>query len=262
MYNLKYDVEDVDNITHTVYGLQYQYNSPKANEKWKYWSKIRAEYSDYDKYYFHFGLGANLSKNKRFTSAEIKIFPAENGPCYSKNIYRMQTNLYNDAFLFNKINTSLSIEGNFYTKSKDNTTVKTTNSFEGTMTGKAIWDKGLVKKSKWLPFVEISYLRSSIGDATFDLSLGYPYWMIDERFYSGGGLGWKFTKTDFTTQLEAGWFYDTYSSDFKRFVGNLTYQIFDFTAITANFEMYLQSKFYSNVIQFGVKYNMKKKQRK
>jgi len=262
MYSLKYDIKDPDNVTHKVYGLQYQLDSPKANEKWKYWSRFRAEYSDFNNYYFHFGAGANFSRHKKYTNMELKVFPVENGPSYSKSIYRMQTNLYHDAFFFNKINASLSVEGNFYTKSKTDTAIKTSNSFEGSVTTKIIWDNGLARKSKLLPLVELSYLRSSIGEATLNPALGYPYWIIPERFYSGGGLGWKYAQRDFTSFVEGSWFYDTYTNDFKRFIGNLTYQVFDYTALTANFEMYVQSKYYSNVVQFGVKYNMKKKQRK
>jgi hypothetical protein len=69
-------------------------------------------------------------------------------------------------------------------------------------------------------------------------------------------------ESDFNCRVEAAWFYDDYSTDFKRFIGNIAYQLFDYTAITTSFEIYSQSKFYSNAIQFGVKYNLKKKQKK
>lgn len=262
MFSLKYPVEDPDNVTHNVYGLQYQLTSPKTDEKWKYWTRVRGEYSNQEKYYVHFGAGANFSKDKRFTNTELKIFPMENGPSYSKNIYRIQSNFYKDGYFFDKINASLSLEGNFYTKSKGNQSYYTNNSFEGTATGKVIWDDGKEKKSRLLPLVELSYLRSSIGESTLELSSGYPYWIIKERFYSGGGLGWKYHYKDLNSFVETSWFYDTYSNDFKRFIGNLSYQLWDYTALTGNFEMYVQSKYYSNVIQFGVKYNLKQKTKK
>ena len=115
-----------------------------------------------------------------------------------------------------------------------------------------------------MPFIESSYLKSSISWSPTLAASGYPYWIIANRFYAGGGLGWRFGKenTDFNSRIEAAWFYDDYSNEFKRIMGEVSYQIFDFTAITTSFEIYSQSKFYSNAIQFGVKYNLKKKQKK
>ncbi len=264
MYKLNYDIQDEDNLTHTLYGLQYEFKNPKKQDQLQYWSKIIGEYSDFDRFYFQLGVGGNFSKNKKYTSAELKIFPAETGPAYSKNIYRLQGNLYQDASVFGKLNVSLSLEANYYTPSKTNAKIATSDSYQGSATAKIIWDNGLPKKSKLLPFIESSYLESSIGHASITPSIGYPYWMIDSRFYAGGGVGWKLGKeeSDFNCRVEAAWFYDDYSADFKRFIGNIAYQIFDYTAITTSFEIYSQSKFYSNAIQFGVKYNLKKKQKK
>ena len=264
MYKINFEIEDSDNTSHSIYGLQYQFNNPENFEKLQYWSKIRGEYSDFGKYYFQFGLGGNYSKNKKFTSAEIKIFPAESGPAYSKNIYRTQGNLYHDRYLFGLINTSFSLEANYYTKSNSNSVATTSDSYQGSITTKISLDNGEEKKSRLIPFIEASYLKSSLGKATVALSSGYPYWMIENRFYTGGGLGWKFGKpeSNFTSRVEAAWFYDDYADEFKRFTGELSYQILDFTAITTSFELYSQSEFYSNVVQFGVKYNLKKRQKK
>ncbi len=264
MYKINFEIEDSDNVSHSIYGLQYQFRNPENFEKLQYWSKIRGEYSDFGKYYFQFGLGGNYSKNKQYTSAEIKIFPAETGPAYSKNIYRTQGNLYHDNYLFGLINTSFSLEANYYTKSNSNSVATTSDSYQGSFTTKIGLDNGEEKKSRLVPFIEASYLKSSIGKTTLDLSSGYPYWMIEHRFYAGGGLGWKFGKqeSNFISRVEAAWFYDDYADEFKRFTGEISYQIRDFTAITSSFELYSQSKFYSNVIQFGIKYNLKKRQKK
>lgn len=264
MYKLNYDIQDEDNRTHTLYGLKYEIKNPKKQDQLQYWSRIIGEYSDFNRFYFQLGVGGNFSKNKKFTSAELKIFPAETGPAYSKNIYEFQGNLYQDASVFGKLNVSLSLEANYYTPSKTNAKIVTSDSYQGSATAKIIWDNGLPKKSKLLPFIESSYLESSIGYASIPTATGYPYWIIDSRFYAGGGVGWKLGKeeSDFNGRVEAAWFYDDYSTDFKRFTGNIAYQLFDYTAITTSFEIYSQSKFYSNAIQFGVKYNLKKKQKK
>lgn len=262
MYKIEYQINDeADNITHTLYGIQYQFNNAKKEEKLQYWSKIRAEYSDSEKMYYQFGVGANFSKNKKYRSAEFKIFPAESGPAYSKSIYRMQLNYYQDSYFLKYLNGSLSLEGNYYTQSKTNSAFTTGDSYEGSLTGKLSMDKGEEKKSKFLPFIEASYSQASIARGIIDNNFGYPYWIIDSRFFAGGGLGWKFglSDSDLTGRVEAGWFYDDYSDEFKRYMGEINYQIFDYTGIKVTFELYTQSKFYSNAIQFGIKHNLKYK---
>ena len=161
-------------------------------------------------------------------------------------------------------NASVSLEGNFYLKSKPNTNVKTSDTYEGSITTKLILDDGVEKKSKFLPFIEGSRTQASLGKSTVPPATGYPYWIIDERLYGGGGIGWKYGLSDgnLITRVEAAHFFDDYSKEFQRYVGEVAYQIFDYTLITASFEVYTQSKFYSNVIQFGVKYNLKKRKKK
>jgi hypothetical protein len=263
MYKIVFDIQDVDNKTHAINGLQYQFRNPENFENLHYWSKIRGEYSDFGKYYFQFGLGGNFSKNKKFTTAEIKILPVESGPGYSKNVYTVQSNLYHDGYFLGLINASLSLEANYYSKSISNSDT-TSDAFQGAITSKVGLDNGEEYKSKLIPFIEASYYKSSIENSSLALSSGYPYWMIENRFYAGGGLGWKFGKEEnnFTSRVEASWFYDDFAADFKRFTGQIFYQIQDFTALTAIFEIYSQSKFYSNSIQFGIKYNLKRRQKK
>ena len=83
--------------------------------------------------------------------------------------------------------------------------------------------------------------------------------MIKNRLYGGGGLGWAYGLGDFKTKLEAAYFLDDYSKNFQRYTGNVQYQLFDYTALTLNFEFFAQDKYYSNSVQLGVKYNLKKK---
>jgi hypothetical protein len=263
MYRVNVAVSDPDNVTQKLYGFQYGFKNTKNVNKLQYWTTARLEHSDLGKNFFQFEIGANRSKNKKFTSAEFKVFPAENGAAHSKNIYRLQGNVYQDATCWGIINTSALFETNYYTKSKKSATLSTEEAYGATLTGKAIVDNGEDKRSKFLPFLELSYLKSHVGNTELDLASGYPFWAISERFYAGGGLGWKFGKEDsnFNGRVEASWFYDDYSDQFKRFIGGVSYQIADYTAITAAFEIYSQTKFYSNVLQFGLKYNLKKRKK-
>jgi hypothetical protein len=263
MYRVNVEVEDVDNVTQSLYGIEYGFKNTQNVDQFQYWTTARVEHSDMGKYFFQFGIGGNRSKNKKFTSAEFKVFPAENGAAYSKNIYRLQGNLYQDTNIFGIVNASALLETNYYTKSSHRAKNSTDAAYGASLTSKIVLDNGEDKKSKFLPFIEISYLKSHVGNDSLDLSSGYPFWMINNRFYVGGGLGWKFGKTDsnFNSRVEASWFYDDYSEQFKRYIGEISYQIADYTAITAGFEVYSQTKFYSNVLQFGIKYNLKKKKK-
>jgi len=264
MYKIETNIKDKDNVTHAIGGVQYQFNNPKREEKLQYWGRGRVEYSDYQRFYYQFGIGANISKPRNFKSAEFRIAPTETGPAHSKRIYRFQLNLYQDIYFMKYFNASVSLEGNFYLKSKPNTNVKTGDTYEGSITTKLILDDGVEKKSKFLPFIEGSRTQASLGRSTVPPATGYPYWIIDERLYGGGGIGWKYGLSDgnLITRVEAAHFFDDYSKEFQRYVGEVAYQIFDYTLITASFEIYTQSKFYSNVIQFGVKYNLKKRKKK
>jgi len=267
MYRIETNVQDyIDNRSHDVFGFQYQYNNPKSFDKLQYWSRARYEYSTYNKKSFvHFGAGANFSKNKSYSSAELTIAPHENGPSYSKSIYRYQLNLYQNNYFFKHWNTTLSLEGNYYIPSEFlNKTYYTKESFEGVVIGKIIYDRWMENKHRLQPFVEASRSQASMGAATIPLSSGYPYWMIDDRFFYGGGLGYSIGRDgeNFNMKIEAAWFKDDYTDHFSRFMGNLDYQIFDYTSITCLFEYYLQEKFYSNALQFGIKHNLKKRQKK
>jgi hypothetical protein len=264
MYDIELPVSDADNRTHAVGGVQYQYNNPRSFDKLQYWGRARVEVNQDQKLYYHTGMGANFSRNKGYHSAEFKIFPFENGPAYSKNIYRMQLNLYNEKNFFNAFSASLSLEGNHYTPSSKDAQVYTTASYEGSITSKVTLDNGKPRKWQLLPFLEGSLSQASLGRGNADLQSGYPYWMIDDRLFGGGGLGVKYglDTADFRARVEAAHFFDDYSKEFQRFTGNVAFQLFDYTAITASFEVYVQSKFYSNNLQLGIKHNLKKKNRK
>ncbi len=264
MYKVNIKVKDNDNVTHAIGGLQYQFNSPKDAEHFHYWYKGRAEYSDFHKFYGQIGGGANYVFDKNYNSLELRVFPTETGPSHSKMIYRTQLNFYQDYYFFKHINPSLSVEGNYYMDSRSNLLVRIGKSYEFSVTGKIAWDNGIEKKNKIIPFVEGSRTQASIGEFTIDPSLGYPYWMIDDRLYGGGGVGWKhgLESGNLQSKLEATWFFDDYTNSFQRYTGEIAWQIFDYTAITASFEVYAQDKFFSNTVRFGVKYNLKKRKKK
>jgi hypothetical protein len=191
-------------------------------------------------------------------------------------------NLYQDFYIGKSINSSIAIEGNYYTEgllSRDtigpvinpnrpslfrkvytelaNGTRQVDDiddAYDAALTLRFMYDKGEEKKSKFIPFIE-----SQVSHGSRDLSIGYPYWIIKSRLYGGGGMGWKYTTENFSTSIEAGAFLDDFSGHFERVTAEVSYQLFDFTALTFNLEVFEQSKFYSNSLQFGIKHNFKKK---
>ena len=176
----------------------------------------------------------------------------------------MKLNIYQDYYLFDLVNASLSLEGNYYTPSKTESSITTKQSIEGSATAKIILDDGKPRKSMFLPFVEGSLSQASLGYTLMNLSSGYPYWLIDSRLYGGGGVGWKFGQEEdsFSARVEAAHFFDDYTGQFQRYSGKTSFRLFEFTSITASFEIYAQSKFYSNNLQLGVKHHLGRKNKK
>jgi hypothetical protein len=232
--------------------------------------------------YYQFGMGFNRSKERNFRSAGLNWFPVKTAPAMNQNIYQMQLNLYQDLYLGKHINSSIAIEGNYYTEgllSRDtigpvvnlnrtslfrkvytelaNGTSQVDDfddAYDAALTLRFMYDKGEEKKSKFIPFLE-----SQVSQGSRDLTIGYPYWIVKSRLYGGGGLGWKFSTENFSTSIEGGTFLDDFSGHFERVTAEVSYQLFDFTALTFNLEVFEQSKFYSNTLQFGIKQNLKKK---
>jgi hypothetical protein len=247
-----------DNKFTRVYGVEYQYNNPISFEKYQYWSRIRFEIDSYQQTYFQFGAGISKSFNKNYSSAQVSVFPVQTAPGHAKEIYHVQSVLYQSVFFMKKINATLGLESNYYTKSNTNTDFITDNNIDITATLRIGWDNGEEKKSKFVPFLE-----SSIQSGSADLSDGYPYWMLEKRLFGGGGLSYNYglDTNDFKAKVEAAYFFDDYAEVFQRFSGTVSYRLFNYTALMAGFEIFNQDKFYSNTIQFGLKHSFKEKNR-
>jgi hypothetical protein len=193
------------------------------------------------------------------------LAPAESGAAHSKSIYRFQLNYYQDVYLFGFLNANLSVEANYYNPSStENTRIVTGDTYDGSITGRLFYDKGNDQKFKISPFIEASRSQGSF-DSQYEpvLRVGYPFWVIDDRFYYGGGTAIKIgkEKDEFTMRLEGSYFLDDFSDSFQRYNGIINYLLFDYTQLTVNFELFVQSLYYSNAVQLGVKHSLKKKKR-
>jgi len=280
------------NFDNHLMGLQYKVTTAEREGKPNYWARARAEVDQKTKFFYQVGIGFNSAKERNYRSAEVNLFPVETAPGLNQGIYNLRLNLYEDFYLFKYINTSVSVEADYYTNgliSRDTivnpiifnpekpagpgdpwarkkftaldaqryTIEDFDNSYGASITARFMLDSGLERKMKFIPFLEVQY---AIG--THDLAVGYPYWMIKSRLYEGGGLGWKLKLTNLEARLEGGYFFDDFSDNFQRYMGFVSYQIFDYTALTAEVELYSQDRYYSNSVQFGIKYNLKKRTKK
>lgn len=277
-----------NNFDNALKGIEYKFTrkeDPEVEGKIQYWSRARFEIDDRNKGYFQFGGGLSLGKNRKFHSAEINVAPVAMASGMNMGIYQAKLDLFEEFYLFNRIHTSIAFEGSYYTdgligldtitaqppisEERPNPEARTRvnqisptqfvfadydDAIEGALTLRMAWDNGAEKRSKFIPYLEGQYALGSRN-----LTVGFPYWMIDERLYGGGGLGWAYNAKNFNSKLEAGYFLDDYSGNFQRYSGRVEYQLLDFTAISLNFEFFAQDKYYSNSLQLGIKHNFKKR---
>ena len=268
-YNKYYKQEFIENdknFDNSLSGIQYKFSKSQIEGKPQFWSRARIEIDKLKSLYYEFGFGINKFTNKVYKAAEFNIFPVETAPGLNQKIYQMRLNLYEDFYLMKNINASISLQGDYYTKSLlTNDSIpdanginylKTTygDTYEGSATIRVMYNNGKLKKNKFIPFFE-----SQATQASRDLENGYPYWVIKNRLNAGLGLNWQFKNKNFESKIDASYFLDNYSNNFQRFTGNFSYQLFDFTALTANVEVFAQTKFYTNSLQMGIKYNLKRK---
>lgn len=247
VYQLRNTVVELDNIDRDVLGVQYQLSSPEVFGEIQYWAKAGIEKDiEVDDYFYNGGLGVKLSKENSFMSAQLSAFPVRNGPGYSKKIYRINMAVYYEQQLFKK-NASLSVfsEGNYYT---DEVYSNANN---------AKFQYGLLKFSKISlnPFVE-----GQISFASTDRVNSYPYWVINNRYFGGSGLGLTYgekynSRTFFS--IDGAYFLDDYTDAFTRFTGSTSLQFLKYFVFKGGFEYYLQSEYYSNRFNFGLKYYLK-----
>lgn len=264
-YPINRDVNELDPISPEnnednqflrVYGMEYRYKNPFSFDKLQYWGRFRTEFTSDNEFFIQAGLGASITKNKNFSSAQMNLFPAETAPGYAKEIYQLKTNLYHSRYFLKKLNFTFSLESNYYTKSRKNEDFETENSIEGIATMRINWENGEPKKMKFIPFLE-----TSASKGTIDLPGGYPYWMLEDRLFGGGGLQWKLglDEDNLKINLEAGYFVDTFSDEFQRITGSVSYRVFNYWQINGSIELFNQDKFYSNTFNFGLKYNFRER---
>ncbi|WP_377712040.1 DUF2194 domain-containing protein [Pseudofulvibacter geojedonensis] len=247
LYQLKNTTIEEDNVDRDVIGIRYQLNNPEEFKKINYWVNVGVEKDLIDDEYLYNGsIGAKLSKEKNFISAQLQTFPVRNGPSYSKKIYRNNMSVYfEQKVLQTKGSLTAFTQGNYYSDDV----------FSNANTVKFQYNVYKLSEVTFKPFTE-----GHLSFASIDRVNSYPYWIINNRYFGGGGLGLTYgnqysSKT--FIHIDGAYFLDDYTDAFTRFTGNTSVRFFKYFVFTSSFEYYIQSQFYSNRFQFGLKYFLK-----
>jgi len=231
-----------ENIDRGLYGLDYQFQTAIKPGKFNYSGGARLEFDTADNVYYHLRAGASISHDSLYSAAAAFRRPALTGGAYGLKIYQTQINIYEELRINKIFRSTLYLEGNHY---DDDGTVDATAAL--TFYGK-VYQNG---RSSISGFTEIAGL---LGNN--DKSSGYPYWTLEERLYGGIGAGYSFIipKKDINITLDAAYFLDTFSDNFQRYRGSLSYPFYDKLYFSGNLEFYTLKNFYSNNFGIGLKY--------
>jgi hypothetical protein len=87
----------------------------------------------------------------------------------------------------------------------------------------------------------------------------FSYWTLDERFYGRLGVAYHYLNENnfWKLNLDAGYFLDTFSDEFQRYLGNILWPISKNLHFNTQAEFYTLKNFYSNNFTFGLKYFIK-----
>jgi hypothetical protein len=188
--------------------------------------------------------GASLAIDSLYSSLQASFKPAITGPAYGLNIYRGQLGIYEELQLKNSFNIVVALEGNYYTDG----------AIDGLILSKLGYNLKATASSTFTPFIEAAGMLG-----TTDNRNGFPYWTIKERLYGGGGLSYRYknSRTKVEAALNTAAFLDTFSDNFLRYGGSLSYPVSDYFTIKAGAEFFTLKNFYSNNFNLGLKYYLK-----
>lgn len=245
--DLNLNAFDINNVPHTLFGLKYRYQTRENTAKPIFYALGGLEQDDVSNTFFTFGAGISHSNERSFKSVGYTFIPVKTGPAISREIYWGQLIGYYETGYAKTFQTSFSPVLSHYT----------TGALEGSLTGKLFYNAKKGTGSRFSPFAEA--FVSGSNDNQPD---GNPFWIIDSRFYGGGGLAWTYGRDQsrkLYARLEAGAFYDTYTDNFLRFTGNFSFPIKKFTYVTGQFEFFNQALYYSNGFKFGIKHYFRRR---
>lgn len=238
---------DANNVPHTLYGFQYRYQTRENTDKPIFYALGGLEQDDLSNTFFTIGAGVSQSNQKNFKSLGYTFSPVKTGPAISRQIYWSELVGYYESGYGKTFQTSISPVFTHYT----------TGAMEGAITGTFFYNTKRGTGSRFSPYAE-----AFVSAANENLEDGNPYWIVDNRFYGGGGLAWTYGQDQsrkLYVRIEAGAFYDSYTESFVRLSGNFAFPLKEYTFVTGRFEYFNQAIYYSNGFQFGIKHYFRRR---
>lgn len=237
---------DPQNLAHELYGLHYGFQTANSPLKPLFSLGVGLQRDNFNKMFFDLEASISKSKENVFKSLTLDLAPVQTGVGISKGIYKSEMIGYYERGSTKFLQSSYALVGSYYTNG----------GAEAALTSRLFVNLKRENKSRFSPFAEIFMSASNKSQEN-----GNPYWIISSRFYGGGGLAWINGKDErkLKSRVEAGYFFDSYTNGFLRVTGNLSFPIKEFTYVTTQFELFNQSLYYSNGIQFGIKHFLDRK---
>ena len=243
-YALILPTEQPLNTTENFYGVLYKFQSKERQQKINFAAATMLEFNNSSTFY-HINLGANLSKNNLYSSAQLSFKPAITSPAYNLNIYRTQLLIYEELSINEKYQAILNMEGNYYSDNESDILLlaKFGRKFK-------LNDNTIV-----IPFIEAAGMLGTSNKST-----GFPYWTIDERLYGGVGVNYQYKNeaSSLAFGLNSAAFLDTFSGNFYRYGGSIQYPVSAYFSINGSAEFFTIQNFYSNNFSLGLKYYFNK----
>lgn len=239
--SLNLNVFDPNNVSHDLYGFRYNYLSAQRINKPLLGYSVGLEQDNFGKNFFNFASTLSRSKENVFKSLSLTLEPMKTGPALSRNIYRSELQGYYERGANQFLQTNIAAVGSYYTDG----------GLETAVTSRIFMNVNRENKSYFSPFIE-----AFVSVSNRNQPVGNPYWMIESRFYGGGGIAWTYGRDErkLKVRLEASYFYDSFTDNFFRLTGNVSFPIKEFTHITSQFELFNQALYYSNGAQLGIKH--------
>ena len=243
MYPLNFNLPNPDNIRRDLFGFEYRFKRA-SSKKLRINGRARIERDNIRNVYYQIGAGVGFISEKSFNSIAMGLFPVRNGPGHVLDIYRTQTESYNEFKITDNLKQIIAFESNYYSDKE----------LDALLLGRMEYSVLKMSDFKLSPLIEGAY---SAG--TIDRRNGFPYWMADKRLYGGGGISLALgqEKSGFYMVADASIFSENNNTTFERYTGSLAFRIKDFTTIKAGYEFYTIENFYSNVFQLGMTYNFR-----
>ncbi|MGW8121255.1 DUF2194 domain-containing protein [Roseivirga echinicomitans] len=239
---------DPKNLAHDLYGLRYRYQTANTPTKPLFSIGAGLQRDNFNKMFVDLEASISHSKENVYRSLTLDFAPVQTGVGISKGIYKSEVVGYYERGSTKFWQSSFALVGSYYTNG----------GAEAALTSRLYANFKRENESRFSPFAELF-----VSAANRSQENGNPYWMVDSRLYSGGGLAWAYGKDErkLRSKIEVGYFFDSYTDGFLRVTGNVSFPIKEFTFVTGQFELFNQSLYYSNGVQLGIKHFLDRKRK-